>query len=969
MEYENISHKLFSKLNNKFMYYAELFSDNVKTVPKFNPSIVYIKQIDKFALIYRIYWNKMMFDVDGKMHPYTYEYDHPHHTFWKSHYIVNKHVLHAYDQSDKDIQYFQKRYYGSGGYMDADLSEILIGSNKIIFDESPFRINNLGFCIMDNKMNILFDTILELPDSPFGIEDARLINIDNELRVYGHICRGHGDKLNWNDDRTLRMMSFRVAKLDELNTIVDFNMIPKINDFNILCPKLHLTQQEKNWSMLYDGNATYTFRCTYGSFYPVYLSKLINSDDQFAWPHKQQKKLVEFTKIVNSSSAKYNIDKYYMDRNSYMTLCGDNMEINISSFVKDITNIYVGLLDIRFSFGTPFVMYNGCAFSFGHVAVTKSKNFENIWRKMDNNTKSTYMTYNDIMYRILYPGPRYPYIINKHYYTFPMMYDIARKKITKIGYAFNYFEDATVNSGINFPTGLTILNGYFILSMGESDSESILLKVKCNDILKNMIDANNVKEYHFNTYDKNSDVIYQDIHAVIPSMLDINYIRNINLCDRVPYKGKDIKELNKISHARFIIKVDNSHIELFSGRLRPVSLNNFIILVDNYKSDNTDIFVPENGCYIKNMSESSVIIITLDKPMHNLIKSMISVLNVTYSEHLDAFTSAKRRIFTVLSREVPELIDDIAKNDIIKKSKYEKTAILKTTRIIMSRIIEWYDHDGIRIYHPRSIYVDGAEYVIAKYIASGASSHVFIYANFWNYEKKSSPDDRDHHPKNIVVLLNKYVAGNRIYEYRNKMIDRIYYNNVITHTKQYFNRPIGKFEQIENDIKYTWVVRVNDEFDCDILAFIGSDHHVLYDKLYKSIMNTIDYGYYYIDVHEANILVKIYDKTFELKLIDPDAMVTLETRPESIWARYMLYNDTIKELTSDIKDEYVIKHRYLMLTSVCNTILIGQLFNNKLKWISLQDSIKKQEREDGIDVMSIESVLNVRDIYHNLFNR
>jgi hypothetical protein len=221
------------------------------------------------------------------------------------------------------------------------------------------------------------------------------------------------------------------------------------DDFQMMCKQQG--KVEKNWMFDKDNNI---YNIPYGSFVPISVYKSIDNN---------------------------------------VSNCIDLESVNsINDFFNFYNRLYANKNLIRFSGGTPLItLPDGKKIFVGHVVVDYKDPafFDN---KTDIRIKENLSLFEKHPRDKPFKNEMYKY----HHYNF-IYYNIfviiENNKITKISLPFSiYFQE---NTGINFPTGLTLNNNNeLIFTFGESDYISIISIIKLDDLFTVMVPLEYFKE-------------------------------------------------------------------------------------------------------------------------------------------------------------------------------------------------------------------------------------------------------------------------------------------------------------------------------------------------------------------------------------------------------------------------------------------------------------------------------------------
>jgi len=335
---------------------------------------------------------------------------------------------------------------------------------------------------------IIDDTILDIPDYTYGLEDARLFEHNDNIYINATITMGKNEKLTVPDNRMLRQSIVLLGtKTDLLN-----NKLPlKKFNVNINCIKLHESNIEKNWFGYNKDNRHIIVNPSFGNFFPLhqYILDLNNLEE------------------LSDSSSEFHYTEYKKYK-SYV--CEKSTDIIEENIIKDINNYYKDCLKdntknlFRLSGGSWGIPYDEHVLFVGHIVVyVNLLEFDKVQNMLNTkNTKSNNL---------------YSFIKNRNhqlkmrYYQVLFKININTNKLTELSHSFNIFEKVSDDTSVNFPMGLIKNNDEYIISFGESDYKTCLIKLSKENIDKLFTNIS-PENYKFITFsnDIHKEICYYD---------------------------------------------------------------------------------------------------------------------------------------------------------------------------------------------------------------------------------------------------------------------------------------------------------------------------------------------------------------------------------------------------------------------------------------------------------------------------
>jgi hypothetical protein len=257
-------------------------------------------------------------------------------------------------------------------------------------------------------------------------EDTRLYkDINNKLYAYG---------LKYIDENSNNVGRLFRIEIEILDSDSDINFINEIK----LCNQTN--KIEKNWMFDINNNI---YNIPYPKFLPIQI---------------------------------------YSITNNLPNICSDNGIIEFTSFFENYNKLYDNNKKIiRFSGGTPLItLPNSKQIFVGHIVVDHKKlDYTNTNPLIQKNLELFKNHPKDTPFK----NEKYKY----HHYEFiyyMLFIEINNNKITRLSKPFAIFFKE--NTGINFPTGLTLFNEQLLLTFGESDYLSNISIIDINELENNL---------------------------------------------------------------------------------------------------------------------------------------------------------------------------------------------------------------------------------------------------------------------------------------------------------------------------------------------------------------------------------------------------------------------------------------------------------------------------------------------------
>jgi hypothetical protein len=349
--------------------------------------------------------------------------------------------------------------------------------------DASIKYNYVGLSIVDKRsFNVLNDTLLDIIDFPVGLEDVRLFEKDNNIYLNGGLTVGQSSnsKSSYGDPRILRQV---ICLLGTKENIIR-SLPNKIDNININCINLHESNMEKNWF----GYDDIILNPKYGDFFPIKKFKL----------------------DLNLKENNINNEYYPIFKDIKTYKCNNLGSIDGNDLIDNLNKIYNRFMYdnkqklFRISGGSWGVNYDNDIILFiGHIVVYVDKLDYNIIEKQINTFPDLQISKN--LYQFIKKRNVELKFKNKpmRYYQVFFKFSKSLNKVIYISNAFNIFEEKNKDSSINFPIGLIKEDDNYIISFGESDYKTILVKIDNNSVEK-LFNYNNLDDYKFLTYIKNN---------------------------------------------------------------------------------------------------------------------------------------------------------------------------------------------------------------------------------------------------------------------------------------------------------------------------------------------------------------------------------------------------------------------------------------------------------------------------------
>jgi hypothetical protein len=302
---------------------------------------------------------------------------------------------------------------------------------------------------------------------------------------------GKNENLRVPDNRMLRQ---GVVLLGTKSELLNNRLPTKKFNVNMNCIELHESNIEKNWFGYNKNNQHIIVNPAFGKFFPLnqYVLDLENLEN------------------LSSGSSEFHYNEY---KNYRAYKCNKIDDINGEDIMKRINDNYVDCLSnntkqlFRLSGGSWGIPYDSEHVLFvGHIVVyvplldidkvkniltTKNTKSNNLYSFIKNRNHQLKMRYYQVLFKI----------------------NINTNKLTELSHAFSIFEKETDDTSVNFPMGLIKNNDEYIISFGESDYKTCLIKLTKENIDK-LFENITPENYKFMTFtgDTHSEICYHNIH-------------------------------------------------------------------------------------------------------------------------------------------------------------------------------------------------------------------------------------------------------------------------------------------------------------------------------------------------------------------------------------------------------------------------------------------------------------------------
>ena len=331
------------------------------------------------------------------------------------------------------------------------------------------KINYVGLCLINiTNWTVIQDTILKINDKPFGFEDVRLFIFNDKVYMVGAVTVGISEPAisSWNDPRILKQLICEIGNIVDLKN----NLPNKRLDVMYNCYDENKSNIEKNWFGYVSSNNNVLINPKYPGFYPLKQYKIDLSETQKI---KSENYLCDYYKEINSDKCETNV-------------LGDITEID---FIGKLNQYYKTTLNLlkddskyvfRLSGGSWGVKLDENTILFlGHIVAylsnfdtTKVNEYLTTHSDDDLVSKNLNSLFNNKLKHELGYGSH----VMRYYMVFYKI-NINENKVTGMSHSFNIFGNQDINTMVNFPLGLAILDNDVIMSFGESDNKTILVKM------------------------------------------------------------------------------------------------------------------------------------------------------------------------------------------------------------------------------------------------------------------------------------------------------------------------------------------------------------------------------------------------------------------------------------------------------------------------------------------------------------
>jgi hypothetical protein len=363
-------------------------------------------------------------------------------------------------------------------------------SSIFSFNKNITKLNHVGLCLINKtNMQVEKDTILAINDNPYGIEDVRLFENNDNIFIAGGLTTGYTNNYvgDWNDNRLFRQV---IGNLGSKNNLINNLPSEEIKlEFN--CIKAHSQNMEKNWFGYNDSlNNHFIVNPTYGSFFPLKIYKLnLNT-----------------SRIQNDDFNLYNFKKFEIINSIN---CEEQLEITNNNLINNLNDKYREFTKynkdvFRLSGGSWGINYDNKILFIGHI-VLDITNFD-LHKVHIYITNNPYTIISANLSNFIYQRKYQIDFFKKIFRYFSIFFTIKDNKLYSISNGFNIFKNDINDTSINFPLGLIDIGSDMLISFGESDHKTILIKMAKTEIDKLFLntDADN---YRFLTFDSLQQLI------------------------------------------------------------------------------------------------------------------------------------------------------------------------------------------------------------------------------------------------------------------------------------------------------------------------------------------------------------------------------------------------------------------------------------------------------------------------------
>ena len=367
--------------------------------------------------------------------------------------------------------------------------------NSNIFEYQPHftKLNHVGLARINiSDMTVLEDTILmNIDDKPLGMEDCRLFENKGKIYLNGAMTTGDNEEGigQWKDNRTLRQVIIDLGTPAEL-----LNRLPsEKKEIRINCINSHTSIIEKNWFGYNKNGQNILMNPTYPSFLPIRqynleLDNFVDLDDEFKKSHYNEFKDIKAIK------------------------CSDNVSVQEINFIKNLNDIYRDLTNnnedlFRLSGGSWGVdLSEDLSLFVGHIVVYIDNLDNDKVKAYIRNNKNSIISNN--LYQFLFNRKHQLTFYGKTMRYFQILFTLNKRtnKLEKLSHGFSIYESKEKETGVNFPMGLVKINDLILLSYGESDYKTIIIKMNISEVNK-LLNVPNYSDLLFLSYDKNANLI------------------------------------------------------------------------------------------------------------------------------------------------------------------------------------------------------------------------------------------------------------------------------------------------------------------------------------------------------------------------------------------------------------------------------------------------------------------------------
>ena len=360
------------------------------------------------------------------------------------------------------------------------------------------KLNFVGLARINlQNMSIEEDIILNLDDEPLGLEDTRLFEENGFIYLNGSITVGTADKGlgEWKDNRILRQGIVKIGSQNELIQKLPF----ELKYINLNCIESHNDIIEKNWFGYKKNGKHILINPTFGNFFPLKqfnleVNNLIPLNDQFKENHYENYKNIKAAKCTSIGA---------INENNLI----ENLNDRYSNVVKDGKKLF------RLSGGSWGIdISNNETLFIGHIIAYIDELDKDKVIKYVNSNNNSIISNN--LYHLLFNRQHQLTFFGKtmRYFQIFFVIDKTTNKLTKLSHGFSIFENKDNETSVNFPIGLVKINNDILISFGESDYKTVIVKMNLTEVNKLLnVKDNNMSNLMLLSYDKNTSIVcYKD---------------------------------------------------------------------------------------------------------------------------------------------------------------------------------------------------------------------------------------------------------------------------------------------------------------------------------------------------------------------------------------------------------------------------------------------------------------------------